>query len=159
MSMGNIESYYQVVPEKIVKKVVGSKAIQDYGAKLKLLKGVVPETYVGSNPINISDSAIHDELNGDGYSDIDPESKEWLDFKKAYDKVCDTFEKKTGLGLYALYTEGDGDCYDDLDADKWYWAIPGGDVWVRKTTRKANAFLKKYGDDAIDTDQRFSRYG
>ena len=150
MSMGNIESYYQVVPEKIVKKVVGAKAVQDYGVKLEVLKAAGTD---------ICDSAVHDELEGNGYGTIDPESKEWLDFTKAYDKVCEIFKKKTGLNLYALYTEGDGDCYDDLESDKWYWAIPERDVWVRKTTKKADEFMKKYGDSAIDTDQRFSIYG
>lgn len=150
MSMGNIESYYQVVPDNIVKKVVGSKAVKDYLDKLELLK---------DSDSQICDSAVHDELEGNGYGTIDPESKEWLDFKKAYDKVCDTFTKKTGLDLYALYTEGDGDCYDDLCADKWYWALPEREVWVRKTTEKADEFMKKYGNSAIDTDQRFSIYG
>jgi hypothetical protein len=148
--MGNIESYYQVVPDKIVKKVVGSKAVKDYLDKLELLK---------DSDSQICDSAVHGELEGNGYGTIDAESKEWLDFKKAYEKVCDTFTRKTGLDLYALYTEGDGDCYDDLRADTWYWAIPEREVWVRKTTEKADEFMKKYGNSAIDTDQRFSIYG
>ena len=150
MASGNIEGYYQVVPENIVKKVVGSEAVQDYGVKLEALK---------ASGTDICDSAVHDELDDNGYGTINPESKEWLDFKKAYDKVCDTFKEKTGLGLYALYTEGDGDCYDDLESGKWYWVIPDQDVWVRKTTPKADEFMKKYGNTAIDADQRFSRYG
>lgn len=150
MSMGNIESFYQVVPDKIVKKVVGNKAIKDYDEKLKLLK---------ESDSGLSGEDISEELDGDGYGSIDTESKEWLDFKKAYDKVYEIFEKKTGLRLFAQYTAGDGDCYDDLDANQWYWVIPERDVWVRKTTKKADEFLKKYGNDAIETDQRFSRYG
>lgn len=150
MSMGNIESFYQVVPDKIVNKVVGNKAIKDYDEKLKLLK---------ESDSGLSGEDISEELDGDGYGNIDTESKEWLDFKKAYDKVCEIFEKKTGLRLFAQYTAGDGDCYDDLDANQWYWVIPERDVWVRKTTKKADEFLKKYGNDAIETDQRFSRYG
>lgn len=150
MSMGNIEGYHQVVPDKIVTKVVGKKAIKDYSDKLNALK---------ASGTDICDSAVNDELNDEGYGTIDRESKEWLDFKKAYDKVCDTFEKKTGLGLYALYTEGDGDCYDDLKSETWFWVIPERDVWVHRTTKKANEFLKKYGNGAIEPNQRFSTYG
>lgn len=159
MSMGNIESYHQVVPENIVTKVVGKKAIKDYSDKLETLKGVDVENFVGSRHRKVNDSDINEALDDDCCGDIDPESKEWLDFKKAYDNVCDTFEKKTGLRLYALYTDGDGDCYDDLKTNKWYWVIPERDVWVRTTTEKAKAFLKKYGNSAIETDQRHSRFG
>lgn len=151
MPTGNIEGYYQVVRETILKKVVGTKTVQDYLDKLELLK---------RKPLlKIGDATIHDELNGDGYGDIDPDSKEWLAFKKAYDKVCDTFKKKTGLDIYAMYTEGNGDAYDDLASYRWYWVIPGHEVWIRKPTKKAAEFMKKYGDCAIDLDQRFSIYG
>lgn len=147
MPMGNIESYYQVVPASIVNKVVGAEAGKDCAEKLKLLK----------ESLKISDSDINDELNDEG--DIDQESKEWLAFKKAYDTVCETFKTKTGLTLCALYTEGDGDCYDDLESYTWYWVIPEHEVWIRKTTEKAAEFIKKYGEGAIDTDQRFSQFG
>ena len=64
------------------------------------------------------------------------------------------------MDLTPLFTDGDGDCYDDLESNEWYWELDSRDVWVpRKMTPKAAAFVKKYGDSAIDTDNRFSRYG
>ena len=57
-----------------------------------------------------------------------------------------------------VYLDGEGDCYDDLDTDKWYWELDESDVWLpRKMTAKAKAFQEKYGD--IDTDQRHSTFG
>lgn len=153
MSMGNIESYHQIVEEKLVKKVVGAKL---FNAFKKLFDKFKEEGY--------SENAMSDALNdgtdfyNEGACDFDPTEEEWGNVREAYDKVVATFKEKTGMTVNFILFSGDGDCYDDLDSYKWYWEINTEDVWVpKKLTKKALEFQKKYGN--IDTDQRFSLYG
>lgn len=151
MSMGNIESYYQVVPETVMKKVVGKSKLDHYSIVLNALTD-------GSEAV---DSDV-DEAIADDFEYTDLEVPIWANYKAAYDDIVDTFKQKTGMTVYAKYLEGDGDCYDDLDSDKWYWMLAEDDVWIRKMTPQAAEFCKKYGTKktpAIDTDERFSRYG
>ena len=147
MSMGNIESYHQIVEDDIVKKVVDKTLYDDFKKKL--------QAFIEDH----NSSAVHDALNEDDFwDDFDDEDEAWKELDKAYEALCDDFEEKTGMTLYYVYLSGDGDCYDDLDTDEWYWELDESDVWLpRKMTDKAKAFQEKYG--AIDTDQRHSEFG
>lgn len=148
MSMGNIESYYQVVPEKTVITVAGEAVVKKFLAAIAAV-----EKSADTDPEEISEA-----LNEGGWSSIDTDSREWKALEKAYKKLQDAFDDKTGLRLQYVYLAGDGDCYDDLDVG-WYWVLDEGEVWSRKLTPAAKKFLKTYGKDAISTDQRFSRFG
>lgn len=148
MSMGNIESYYQVVPEKTVIQVAGEAVVKKF---LAAIAAVEEKEDDGSEDIS-------EALNEDGWSSIDTDSSEWKALVKEYKELQDAFGDKTGMSLQYVYLAGDGDCYDDLDVG-WYWVLDEDDVWSRNLTPAAKKFLKTYGDDAIDTDQRFSRYG
>lgn len=152
MSMGNIESYHQIVEEKLVKKVVGAKLFNAF--KKKFDKFAEDE-----GAADMSD-ALNDGQDGfnDGCCSFDPTDEAWVKVREAYDKVTEAFEEKTGMTVSFIYFTGDGDCYDDLDSCEWYWELNPRDVWVpKKLTKKAEEFQKKYGN--IDTDQRFSCYG
>jgi hypothetical protein len=144
--MGNIESFHQIVAADIVKKVVDKELYDDFMKKVN--------TFIEDHQC----SAVHDALNEGDFWDVDDEDEAWKELDKAYEALCDDFEEKTGMTIYYVYLSGDGDCYDDLDTDEWYWELDESDVWLpRKMTDKAKAFQEKYG--AIDTDQRHSRFG
>ena len=148
MSMGNIESFHQIVPEKTLITVVGKALVNKWHEAKDAI----------TNSLGICDSTLADYLNGEG-NDIDADSKEWIAFEKVHNRLLSKFKEKTGLDLVPMYTDGDGDCYDDLEAETWYWELDISDVWVRKMTPTASKFIKTYGNDAINTDCRFSRYG
>lgn len=159
MSMGNIESYHQTVDEKLVKKVVGAKVFNAFKKKFDTFK-----EKGDSDGDTYGEADMSDALNdgGDGFNDgccgFDPEDKNWVKVREAYDKVTEAFKEKTGMTVNLIWFTGDGDCYDDLDSCEWYWELNFSDVWVpKKLTKKAEEFQKKYGN--IDTDQRFSCYG
>lgn len=146
MSMGNIESYHQIVADDIVKKVVEKKL---YDGFMKKLKAFVEDR---------DESAVHDALNEGDFWDVDDEDEEYKALDQAYGALRDAFEENTGMSISYVYLSGDGDCYDDLDSDEWYWELDESDVWLpRKLTDKAKAFQEKYGK--IDTDQRHSTFG
>lgn len=152
MSMGNIESFHQIVDEKIVKKVVGAKLFNVFKKKFD------------NAPAEYGAAEMSDALNGgqDGYNDgacyFDQDDENWVKIRAAYDKVVNTFKEKTGMNISFVYFSGDGDCYDDIDAYTWNWKLDYEDVWIpKKLTKKAKAFQEKYGN--IDLDQRFSIYG
>lgn len=146
MSMGNIESFHQIVEDDIVKKVVDKELYDDFKKK--------HQAFIEDH----DSSAVHDALNEDDFWDVDDEDEAWKELDQAYQALCNDFEEKTGMTIYYVYLSGDGDCYDDLDTDEWYWELDESDVWLpRKMTDKAKAFQEKYGD--IDTDQRHSRFG
>lgn len=146
MSMGNIESYHQLVAEKIVKKVVGKKLYDNFMKKLS----AVTDEY--------GNSSTHDALNEGEFWDIDWEDEAWKKLDQAYGALRSDFEEKTGMSISYVYFSGDGDCYDDVDTDEWYWELDEDDVWIpKKMTDKAKAFQEKYGN--IDTDQRHSDFG
>lgn len=146
MSMGNIESYHQIVADDIVKKVVGKELYDDFKKKLQ----AVIEDHTSS--------AVHDALNEGDFWDVDDEDEAWKELDQAYGALRDAFKEKTGMTIYYVYLSGDGDCYDDLDTYEWYWELDESDVWCpRKLTAKAKAFQEKYGK--IDTDQRHSTFG
>lgn len=147
MSMGNIESFHQIVAADTVKKVVDKELYDDF---MKKLNAFTEEH---------SKCGTHDALNeGDFWDDVDDEDEEYKALDKAYQALRNDFEEKTGITIYYVYLDGDGDCYDDLDTDEWYWELEESDVWLpRKLTAKAKAFQEKYGE--IDTDQRHSRFG
>ena len=149
--MGNIESYYQLVPETVLKKVVGAKLLKKYTQALTALL----------NEDSVSDAGVNDANEGD-FWEFDDESPAWVDYAAARDELTNEFHRKTNMGICPLYTDGDGDCYDDLDTHKWYWMLAEDEVWVRKLTPEAAEFCKKYGTkktSAINFDQRFSCYG
>ena len=146
MASGNIESYYQLVEEDIVKKVVDKTLFDDFMGKLK--------AFIEDR----DESGVHDALNEDDFWDVDDEDEEYLALAKAYKALRNDFNKKTRLSISYVYLDGEGDAYDDVDTDDWYWELDEDDVWIpKKMTAKAKAFEKKYG--SIDTDQRHSRYG
>ena len=152
MSMGNIESYHQIVDEKLVKKVVGANL---FNAFKKLFDKFAEDN--GAAEMSDALNEGSDEFN-EGCCDFDQEDEAWVKVKEAYDNVTEAFKEKTGMTVSFIYFTGDGDCYDDLDSCEWYWELNDSDVWVPKTlTKKAEEFQKKYGN--IDTDQRFSCYG
>lgn len=152
MSMGNIESYHQIVEEKLVKKVVGAKL---FNAFKKLFDKFAEDN--GAAEMSDALNEGSDEFN-EGCCDFDQEEEAWVKVKEAYDKVTEAFKEKTGMTVNLIWFTGDGDCYDDLDSSEWYWELNDSDVWVPKTlTKKAEEFQKKYGN--IDTDQRFSCFG
>lgn len=153
MSMGNIDCYLHVVPETIVKKVVGKRI---YDAYQKAYKAVT------SDPSECTDDDIKEAIDNDMLVHDDDASDEWNAFVKAYDDLTDKFKEKTGMDLCAEYTDDDGDCYDDLKDHQWYWYIPDDQVIIQKLTPAAAEFQKKYGTkktSAIELNQRFSRYG
>jgi hypothetical protein len=144
--MGNIESYHQLVDGNIVKKVVGKKL---YDAFMKKHESFVEDS---------DESAVNDALNEGDFWDVDCDDEDYKALDQAYDALRDAFEEKTGMSISYVYLDGDGDCYDDLDTDEWYWELDESDVWLpRKLTAKAKAFQEKYGN--IDTDQRHSQFG
>jgi len=152
MSMGNIESYHQIVEEKIVKKVVGAKLFNAFKKKF--------DNFAEDEGAAEMSDALNDGGDGfnDGCCDFDTEDENWVKVREAYDKVKEAFKEKTRMTVNLIYFTGDGDCYDDLDSGEWYWEINYSDVWVpKKLTKKALEFQKKYGN--IDKDQRFSCYG
>ena len=152
MSMGNIESFHQIVDEKLVKKVVGAKLFNGF-------KKLFDKFAENEGAAEMSD-ALNDGGDGfnDGCCDFDQEDENWVKVKEAYNKVTEAFKKETGMTVNLIYFTGDGDCYDDLDSGEWYWELNDRDVWVpKKLTKKALEFQKKYGN--IDKDQRFSCYG
>ena len=152
MSMGNIESFHQLVDEKVMKKVVGAKVFNGF----KKLFDNAPSEYGAAE---MSD-ALNDGQDGynEGACDFDQDEETWVEIRAAYDKVVNTFKEKTGMYISFIYFSGDGDCYDDIEDGSWNWEIPCSDVWVpKKLTKKALEFQKKYGN--IDKDQRFSIYG
>lgn len=146
MSMGNIESYHQIVADDIVKKVVGKKLYDTFMEKLS--------DFTDEH----GDGSTHLALNEGDFDDFDDEDKNWKELDKAYEALCDDFEEKTGMSIYYVYLSGNGDCYDDVSTDEWYWELDDDDVWIpKKMTDKAKAFQEKYGN--IDTDQRHSEFG
>ena len=152
MSMGNIESFHQIVEEKLVKKVVGAKLFNVF----KKLFDSATEEY-GSPEMS---DALNDGNDGynEGACNFDQENEKWVEIRKAYDKVVNTFKEKTGMNISFVYFSGDGDFYDTIDSNTWNWELNYTDVWIpKKLTKKAKAFQEKYGN--IDLDQRFSIYG
>lgn len=147
MSMGNIESYHQLVDEKTVKKAVGKKIFESFMKKLDALISV-------SN-----DSEANDALNeGDFWGNFCDDDEAYVAAQEAYDALRAEFRKKTGLRVFYSHFEGDGDCYDDIESGTWQWELATSDVFVpRKLTKKAEKFIKEYGD--ISLEQRFSVYG
>ena len=151
MSMGNIESYHQIVEEKLVKKVVGAKLFNVFKKKFDN----ATEEY-GSPEMS---DALNDGNDGynEGSCDFDQENEKWVEVRKAYDKVVNTFKEKTGMNISFVYFSGDGDCYDTIDSNTWNWELDYTDVWIpKKLTKKAKEFQQKYGN--IGLDQRFSIY-
>ena len=146
MSMGNIESYHQLVADKIVKKVIGKKL---YDGFMKKLTDFIEEHGIMS---------VNDALNEGDFWDVDSEDEDWQELDKAYEALRNAFEEKTGMSISYVYLSGESDCYDDVDTDEWYWELDEDDVWIpKKLTDKAKAFQEKYGN--IDTDQRHSQFG
>ena len=146
MSMGNIESYHQVISEELVKKVVGKPLLDQFLTRIK--------PFIA----DFGDSDVYNTLVGDDWGNIDPEEAGWKALEEAYDSLRNAFAEQTGIVLYYTFLEGDGDCYDDLEPRKWYWELCDADVWVPKQlTEKAKEFIKKFGE--IDLDQRSSIYG
>ena len=153
MPMGNIDIYLHVVPNTVVKKVVGKRI---YDAYQKAYKAVTRD------PSECTDDDIKEAIDNGMLVHDDDASDEWNAFVKAYDSITDTFKEKTGMDLCAEYTDDDGDCYDDLKDHQWYWHIPEDQVIIQKLTPAAAAFQKKYGKkrvSAFKLNQRFSRYG
>ena len=151
MSMGNIESYHQIVEEKLVKKVVGAKLFNVFKKKFDN----APEEY-GSPEMS---DALNDGNDGynEGSCDFDQENEKWVEIRKSYDKVVNTFKEKTGMNISFVYFSGDGDFYDTIDSNTWNWELNYTDVWIpKKLTKKAKEFQQKYGN--IGLDQRFSIY-
>lgn len=151
MSMGNIESYHQIVEENLVKKVVGAKLFNVFKKKFDN----APEEY-GSPEMS---DALNDGNDGynDGSCDFDQENEKWVEVRKAYDKVVSTFKEKTGMNISFVYFSGDGDFYDTIESNTWNWELNYTDVWIpKKLTKKAKEFQQKYGN--IGLDQRFSIY-
>lgn len=146
MAMGNIESYHQLVADKTVKKVVGKKL---YDGFMKKLNAFTEDR---------DNRAVHDALSEGDFWGVDDEDEAWKELVQAYTALRDAFKEKTRMPISYVYLDGDGDCYDDVETDKWYWELDYTDVWIpRKMTAKAKAFQEKYGN--IDTDQRHSRCG
>lgn len=146
MSMGNIESFHQIVADDTVKKVVDKKLYDDFKKK--------HQAFIEDH----ESSAVHDALNEGDFWDVDDEDEAYKELDQAYQAIRNDFEEKTGMSISYVYLDGDGDCYDDLDTCEWYWELDEDDVWLpRKMTDKAKAFQEKYG--AIDTDQRHSTFG
>lgn len=152
MSMGNIESFHQIVDEKIVKKVVGAKLFNVFKKKFD----TATEEY-GSPEMS---DALNDGNDGynEGACNFDQEEDEsWVKIRAAYDKVVNTFKEKTGMNISFVYFSGDGDFYDTIDSNTWNWELNYTDVWIpKKLTKKAKEFQQKYGN--IGLDQRFSIY-
>ena len=151
MSMGNIESYHQIVEEKLVKKVVGAKLFNVFKKKFDN----APEEY-GSSEMS---DALNDgnDCYNEGSCDFDQENEKWVEVRKAYDKVVSTFKEKTGMNISFVYFSGDGDLYDTITSNTWNWELNYTDVWIpKKLTKKAKEFQQKYGN--IGLDQRFSIY-
>lgn len=151
MSMGNIESFHQIVEEKLVKKVVGAKLFNVFKKKFDN----APEEY-GSPEMS---DALNDGNDGynEGSCDFDQENEKWVEIRNAYDKVVNTFKEKTGMNISFVYFSGDGDFYDTIDSNTWNWELNYTDVWIpKKLTKKAKEFQQKYGN--IGLDQRFSIY-
>lgn len=151
MSMGNIESYHQIVEEKLVKKVVGAKLFNVFKKKFDN----APEEY-GSPEMS---DALNDgnDVYNEGSCDFDQENEKWVEVRKAYDKVVSTFKEKTGMNISFVYFSGDGDFYDTIKSNTWNWELNYTDVWIpKKLTKKAKEFQQKYGN--IGLDQRFSIY-
>ena len=151
MSMGNIESYHQIVEEKLVKKVVGAKLFNVFKKKFDN----APEEY-GSPEMS---DALNDgnDCYNEGSCDFDQENEKWVEVRKAYDKVVSTFKEKTGMNISFVYFSGDGDLYDTIESNTWNWELNYTDVWIpKKLTKKAKEFQQKYGN--IGLDQRFSIY-
>ena len=151
MSMGNIESYHQIVEEKLVKKVVGAKLFNVFKKKFDN----ATEEY-GSPEMS---DALNDgnDVYNEGSCDFDQENEKWVEVRKAYDKVVSTFKEKTGMNISFVYFSGDGDFYDTIKSNTWNWELNYTDVWIpKKLTKKAKEFQQKYGN--IGLDQRFSIY-
>ena len=151
MSMGNIESYHQIVEETLVKKVVGAKLFNVFKKKFDN----APEEY-GSPEMS---DALNDgnDCYNEGSCDFDQENEKWVEVRKAYDKVVSTFKEKTGMNISFVYFSGDGDLYDTITSNTWNWELNYTDVWIpKKLTKKAKEFQQKYGN--IGLDQRFSIY-
>ena len=151
MSMGTIESYHQIVEEKLVKKVVGAKLFNVFKKKFDN----APEEYCSPE---MSD-ALNDgnDCYNEGSCDFDQENEKWVEVLKAYDKVVSTFKEKTGMNISFVYFSGDGDCYDTITSNTWNWELNYTDVWIpKKLTKKAKEFQQKYGN--IGLDQRFTIY-
>ena len=151
MSMGNIESYHQIVEENLVKKVVGAKLFNVFKKKFDN----APEEY-GSPEMS---DALNDgnDCYNEGSCDFDQENEKWVEVRKAYDKVVSTFKEKTGMNISFVYFSGDGDLYDTITSNTWNWELNYTDVWIpKKLTKKAKEFQQKYGN--IGLDQRFSIY-
>ena len=151
MSMGNIESYNQIVEENLVKKVVGAKLFNVF----KKLFDTATEEY-GSPEMS---DALNDgnDCYNEGACNFDQENEKWVEVRKAYDKVVSTFKEKTGMNISFVYFSGDGDFYDTIESNTWNWELNYTDVWIpKKLTKKAKEFQQKYGN--IGLDQRFSIY-
>ena len=151
MSMGNIESYHQIVEENLVKKVVGAKLFNVFKKKFDN----APEEY-GSPEMS---DALNDgnDVYNEGSCDFDQEEESWVEVRNAYDKVVSTFKEKTGMNISFVYFSGDGDFYDTIKSNTWNWELNYTDVWIpKKLTKKAKEFQQKYGN--IGLDQRFSIY-
>lgn len=143
MPMGNIETYYQVVTVDTVRKVVGDELVDQFLEAVRKLEDDGNSVCEISELLNEYETEEIDEYRAAG---------------KAYDALRDAFFDRAEINLYYEYLSGDGDYYDDLDGG-WTWHLDEDEVWSRTLTGKAREFTKKYGEDAIEFDQRFSSFG
>ena len=95
MGMGYGANYADTVTTKFVEKIVGKKLFKAFN------------------------TAFHDEHAT--IQDLSDDMSEYPETAKTYQAVCDTFKKKTGLGLelHEHNSADEGDRYDDVDGPFW----------------------------------------
>jgi hypothetical protein len=103
MSMGYGANYADIVSDKFVEEIVGKQLYKEY-----------EEAVQGSNDTDYPATQCVQEC-GDFLEPL----------KTIYDKVCDQFQKKTGLTLSLGFhdSDADGSGYDDVDG--LFWEVEG----------------------------------
>ena len=147
MSMGYSETYNQVINEETLRKAVGDMLVDTFKEKFN--------AFVDSHEKEDINAAMN---SADFSNGVEEDDCNWQAVAAAYKELCDAFQAKTDIGLsYTYFRDGQGDCYDDIEAGSWEWTLNDADVWIpKKLTEKAQKFISTVGP--IDTDQRFSCY-
>lgn len=150
MPMGNADNRYQVVDSDAVRKAVGDEVFERFMDRFGELVSHAKAVELDESDINL---ALQGEMCGFG-----EELTYWKHVADAYKELRAIFHESTGMCISYMFTSGEGDYYDDLSPETWYWTIPTDDVWIRTMSPSMKSFIEKFGK-CVDFDQRFSEFG
>lgn len=116
MPMGNADNRYQVVDSDAVRKAVGDEVFERFMDRFGELVSHAKAVELDESDINL---ALQGEMCGFG-----EELTYWKHVADAYKELRAIFHESTGMCISYMFTSGEGDYYDDLSPETWYWTIP-----------------------------------